>query len=394
MSATSKTIASDIVIVGGGIMGASAAFFLRQRGCSVTLIERGLVGQQASGVNFGNVRRQGRALVQLPLANRASAIWRRMNELLGEQVEYIQSGHIRVCYRDRPEAVGQLEQYANDARPLGLELELLTGSALQSRFSFFGPEVLAGSLSSQDGHANPRLVAPAFARAAQRNGATIVENTHIVHADKQGHDFVVTSADGRVFRAPVLLIAAGAWANALSSAFGEPVDLISRGPTMSVTEPVPYCIEPAVGVFTPLEEESVYFRQIPRGNVVIGGSFRGVAHPDVCRAYVKPENTLSQLRQVRRVAPALQRLHIIRVWSGVEGYSPDNQPVMGASERVSGLYYAFGFSGAGFQVGPGVGETMAELIVTGSTSIPLEPYRMSRFAPAAAVAAAGCARSA
>lgn len=382
MSATLKTIASDVVIVGGGIMGTSAAFFLRQRGCSVTLIERGLVGQQASGVNFGNVRRQGRALVQLPLANRASAIWRRMNELLGEEIEYIQSGHIRVCYRDRPEAVGQLEQYANDARPLGLDLQLLSGPALQSRFPFFGPEVLAGSLSSQDGHANPRLVAPAFARAAQRNGATIVEQTHIVHADKQGHDFVVTSADGRTFRAPVLLITAGAWGNLLSAAFGEGVDLISRGPTMSVTEPVPYCIKPAVGVFTPLEEESVYFRQIPRGNVIIGGSFRGVAHPDLCRAYVKPENTLSQLKQLRRVAPALQRLHIIRVWSGVEGYSPDNQPVMGASERVSGLYHAFGFSGAGFQVGPGVGETMAELIVTGATSIPLEPYRISRFAPA------------
>lgn len=387
MSAINKSIASDVVIIGGGLMGASAAFFLRQRGRSVTLIERGLVGQQASGVNFGNVRRQGRPLVQLPLANRAIAIWRRMNELLGEEVEYIQSGHIRVCYRDRPEAVGPLEQYARDARPLGLELELLSGTALQSRFPFFGPEVLAGSLSSQDGHANPRLVAPAFARAAQRHGATIVEHTHIVHAEKQGEDFVVTSEDGRTFRAPILLITAGAWGNRLSTEFGEPVDIVTRGPTMSVTEPVPYTIRPAVGVYTPLEEESVYFRQIPRGNVIIGGSYRGVAHADVCRAYVKPEYTLSQLRQVRRVAPALQRLHIIRVWSGVEGYLPDNQPVMGASERVSGLYYAFGFSGAGFQLGPGVGETMAELIATGATSIPLEPYRISRFAPAQAAQA-------
>jgi sarcosine oxidase subunit beta len=167
----------------------------------------------------------------------------------------------------------------------------------------------------------------------------------------------------------------------LSAEFGEAEDLITRGPTMSVTEPVPYSIKPTVGVYTPLEEESVYFRQIPRGNVVIGGSFRGVA-PELCHAYVKPEHTLSQLRQVRRVAPGLQRLHIIRVWSGVEGYLPDNQPVLGASARVSGLYYAFGFSGAGFQIGPGVGETMAELIVTGATDIPLEPYRISRFAPA------------
>jgi sarcosine oxidase subunit beta len=76
------------------------------------------------------------------------------------------------------------------------------------------------------------------------------------------------------------------------------------------------------------------------------------------------------------------RLNIIRVWSGVEGYTPDNLPVMGPSQRVSGLYYAFGFSGSGFQIGPGVGEVMAELIATGATRTPIEPYRIGRFAAA------------
>lgn len=371
---------SDVIIVGAGIMGSSAAFFLRQRGCSVTLIERGLAGQQASGTNFGNVRRQGRALVQLALANRAMPIWRGMKELIGEDVEYIQSGHLRVCYRDRPELAARLEDYAREARPLGLNLELLSGTALRSRFPFLGPEVLAASYSPQDGHANPRLVAPAFARAARRSGAAIFENTRIVNAEKDGEDFRVTSEDGRVFRAPALLITAGAWAHVLSAQFGEPIQLVSRGPTMSVTEPVPYSILPAVGVFTPVEAETVYFRQIPRGNVIIGGSYRGEAHTDVCRAYVKPENTLSQLRQIRRLAPALQRLNIIRVWSGIEGYLPDSLPIIGPSERITGLYYAFGFSGAGFQVGPGVGDVMAELIATGATSTPIEAYRISRFA--------------
>lgn len=70
-----KRTEADVVIVGGGFMGVAAAFFLRQRGRSVILLERGLVGQQASGVNFGNVRRQGRYLPQLPLANRSREIW-------------------------------------------------------------------------------------------------------------------------------------------------------------------------------------------------------------------------------------------------------------------------------------------------------------------------------
>lgn len=373
---------SDVIIIGGGIMGTSAAFFLRQHLCKVTLLERGLVGQQASGTNFGNVRRQGRPLLQLPLANRAIEIWRQSKTLLGEDVEYLQAGHIRVCYDNRPELVAKLEEYARDARPLGLDLEILTGAAMRSRFPFLGPQVLAASHSSQDGHANPRLVAPAFARAARRAGAAIFENTRIVNAEKDGDDFRVTSEDGRTFRAPILLVTAGAWADTLCAQFGEPVQLVSRGPTMSVTEPVPYSIAPAVGVFTPAEEETVYFRQIPRGNVIIGGSYRGAAFTDICRAYVKPENTLSQLRQVRRLAPALGRLNIIRVWSGVEGYTPDNLPVIGPSERVGGLYYAFGFCGAGFQIGPGVGDVMAELIAKGATRTPIEAYRIGRFAAA------------
>jgi len=370
---------SDVMIVGGGLMGASTAFFLRRLGISVTLIESDLVGRQASGTNFGNVRRQGRPVHQLALANRALEIWRTANSLLGADVEYLQSGHIRVCYRDRPENLAKMEEYADQARPAGLDLEILSGNALRDRFPFFGPDVLAGSYSALDGHANPRLAAPAFARAAQKLGAQIFENTRIAHITKAGTDFVATAPDGRAFTAPVLLITAGAWAGELSAQFGEPVKLTARGPTMSVTEPVPYAIAPAVGVMTPLEVETVYFRQVARGNIVIGGSTRGPALPDLYRSYVKPQNTLTQLQQIRRLAPALGRLNIIRVWTGIEGYMDDSLPVMGASATTSGLFYAFGFSGSGFQIGPGVGQTMAELIATGATPIDLSPYRVERL---------------
>lgn len=371
---------SDVVIVGGGLMGCSAAFFLRQRGLSVTLLETDLVGRQASGTNFGNVRRQGRPIHQLPLANRALAIWRNARALVGSDLEFMPSGHIRVCYRERPELVGAMEDYADKARDEGLSLELLSGNALRDRFPFFGQDVLAGSYSALDGHANPRLAAPAFARAAIALGAVIHENTRIIAAQKSGEDFVVTAGDGRSFRAPILLVTAGAWGNALSSQFGEPVPVTPRGPNMSVTEPVPYAIAPAVGVMTPLEEETVYFRQVARGNIVIGGSTRGPSFPDQYRAYVKPENLLSQLKHIRRLAPELGRLNIIRVWSGIEGYLPDSLPVMGPSGTTPGLFYAFGFSGSGFQIGPGVGETMAELIATGATDIPIAAYDIGRFA--------------
>jgi len=360
-------------------MGSSAAFFLRQRGLSVTLLETDKVGRQASGTNFGNVRRQGRPIGQLPLANRASRIWRQANALLGSDIEYLQSGHIRVCFRDRPENVGRMEDYAAQARGEGLDLELLSGNMLRDRFPWLGPDVLAGSYSAMDGHANPRLAAPAFARAAVRLGAQLFEDTRIVQAAKTGDDFHLVADDGREFRAPILLVTAGAWAAKITRQFGETVPITPRAPTMSVTEPVPYAILPAVGVMTPDEVETVYFRQVARGNIVLGGSTRAPAYPDEYRSHVLPQNTMTQFEHLRRLAPALARLQVIRVWTGIEGYTDDSLPVMGPSVKVPGLYHAFGFSGSGFQIGPGVGETMAELIATGATDIPIGDYSIGRF---------------
>jgi sarcosine oxidase subunit beta len=373
----SEPVRTDVIVVGGGIMGASTAFFLRQRGRSVALIERGLIGQQASGTNFGNVRRQGRFLQQLPLANRAREIWGRLNELLGEDAEFLPSGHIRVTYTD--EATGKIEAYATEARHYGLNLEMINGNALRDRFPFLGPEVRAGSYSPTDGHANPRLAAPAFGRAAKRAGADVFENTEIATVEKDGEDFRVESTDGRVFRAPLLMISAGAWGNKLSTQFGEPVPLVAHGPQMAVTEPVPYAIEPVLGVSTSVPHEVVYLRQVKRGNIVFGGGNRTIPDLEGRRAYVKPANTLSQLTQITRIVPALSRLNIIRVWSGIESYLPDDIPIMGPSARVSGLHYAFGFCGHGFQLGPGVGDVMAELIDTGKTTTPIEPFAISRF---------------
>lgn len=374
----SEPFRSDVIVVGGGIMGAATAFFLRRRGKSVALIERGLIGQQASGTNFGNVRRQGRFLPQLPLANRSREIWGRLNELIGEDAEFLASGHLRVAYDE--EMTARLETYARDARPYGLDLEIVGGNTLRERFPFLGPEVRAGSYAPHDGHANPRLAAPAFGRAARREGAAVFERTEIIAVERDAGEFRVEAADGRVFRAPQLMISAGAWGNRLSTQFDEPVPLVTHGPQMAVTEPVPYELTPVLGVSTNRLEETVYLRQVKRGNIVFGGAARGPASAETMRAYVKPENTLLQFGQITRIVPALARLNIIRVWSGIESYLPDDIPIMGPSAKVPGLYYAFGFCGHGFQLGPGVGDVMAELIATGQTSTPIEPFAMARFA--------------
>lgn len=371
------TATADVIIVGGGLMGTATAFFLRQRGFSVILLERDLVGQHASGTNFGNVRRQGRFLPQLPLAHRSREIWGRLPELIGEDAEFLPSGHLRLAFR--PEDVARLEAYARDARPWGLGLELISGNALRMRFPFLSPDVLMGSWSPEDGHANPRLAAPAFARAARRGGAVVHEGTEVLAITKTAGDFTVETPRGR-FRAPVLQVSAGAWGGRLAAAFGEAVPIVARGPQMAVTEPMPYRIAPVLGVSTSVPEEGVYLRQVTRGNIVFGGGLRSEASLETKRAPLDPLNTLRQLPQVVRLLPAMRALRVIRSWSGVEGYVEDDIPVMGPSARVAGLFYAFGFCGHGFQLGPGVGATMAELISTGRPGVPIEPFGIARFA--------------
>jgi sarcosine oxidase subunit beta len=380
-----NTLRADVVIVGGGIMGASSAFFLRKRGVSVILLERGLIGQQASGVNFGNVRRMGRPVYELPLANRSREIWLKFRELFGEDAEYMMSGYLRVGFTPAHEE--RMVKYAEDAKDFGLGMQMLSAKALHERFPYLAPELTAGCDSPCDGHANPRLAAPIIGRAAVREGAQVFENTEIVSVEKDGEEFRVTAADGRIFRAPVALITAGAWGNRISTSFGEPVPMIARTPQICVTEPVPYAIGPSISALSDDFDQALYFRQVARGNIVIGGGGRELADIENRRAYVNPRRTLIKLNNAPRVVPAFKHLNIIRVWGGIEGYMEDSRSVMGPSARVPGLYYAFGFSGEGFQMGPGVGNVMAELIHTGATTTPIEHYHISRFAKQAAQAA-------
>jgi sarcosine oxidase subunit beta len=239
--------------------------------------------------------------------------------------------------------------------------------------------VVAGSLAPIDGHANPRLAGPAFARAARRDGARVLEHAEVLQVERDGSGFIAHAADGSRHRGEQLLICSGAWSNRFAEQFGERVPMEARAPQMGVTEPLPFVMGPSFGVSTPIAAEGLYFRQIRRGNVVFGGGCKGVAELDAVRAYVKPDNILRQFRELRRFAPMLAHAQLIRVWSGIEGYCEDGKPVIGASRAVPGVHYAFGLCGEGFAIGPGIGEVMAELIATGASSTPIAPFSIGRF---------------
>ncbi len=366
-------IEADVVIAGGGIMGCSTALHLRLRGRSVVLLERDTVAAHASGVNFGNVRRQRRFLPQLPLAMRSREIWGRLADLVGDTCEFTPAGHVVFAFDEGDMAA--LETYAMRALEYGLELEILGANAVCERWPWVGDGIIGGSWSPNDGHANPRLLAPAFARRARAIGAQILEGATVVEARHDGARFRVATDDGREIAAPVMVNASGAWADTLSAWFGEPVSLVPEAPQQGVTEPLPPLIGPTVGTLA----GDIYLRQVARGNVVFGGG-RGIADAAARRVYTRPQRTLTHFTLIRRLVPALGHARLIRTWAGIEGYMPDDIPVIGPSRTTPGLFHAFGFCGHGFQLGPGVGSVLAELIVDGHSDVPLEPFHIARFA--------------
>jgi sarcosine oxidase subunit beta len=359
----------DVAIVGGGLVGASAALALASKGMRVVLIERRYCGAQASGVNYGGVRCQGRSAEQLPLAMRARRIWDRLVEKIGIDGEFVVSGHLRLA-RNEADMEG-LEAYAQVAAQHGLQLQLMSGEAFRRRYPWLGAAAVGGSLCMSDGHANPRLVSPAFARAARQAGALVRELTAVTGVEHDGKRFMLHAGE-ETFAADWLINAAGAWGLALAERFGDTVPMKPIYPNMWVTEPLPPFLGHNLGVFG----GGLYARQVERGNCVIGG---GRGHGDGDFAQPSSDTTRAVMRDACALLPALRDALLIRSWSGVEGCTPDHNPVISASRKVPRLLHAFGFSGGGFLLAPGVGEVLADLVIDGATETPLDAFDVNRF---------------
>lgn len=362
---------ADVLVIGGGGAGCSAALHLARRGARVILLERDLVGSQASGVNHGGVRQQGRDEAELPLARRAREMWARMRELVGSDLEFDPCGHLKLARSAVEEAA--LQRWNEMAARHGLAPRMLGGNAIRAQHPYFGEAVVAGSLLDDDGTANPRLLSPAFARAAREAGAAVLERHEVTRLSHDGTRFMVT-AGGVEFGAPWLLNCAGYWGGRVASAFGETVPVAPRHPNMLVTEPLPFFVRHSLGVVG----GDVYLRQIPRGNVILGGG-RGEGEADATRTRPLPGPARLAMRKAIALIPRLADAMLIRSWTGTDGGMPDDLPVMGPSRTRPGLVHAFGFSGHGFMLGPAVGAVLAELVLDGRTDVPLEPFDIGRF---------------
>mgnify|MGYP001285066179 CR=1 FL=1 len=371
----SRSAETEVAVIGGGIAGCATALFLRRRDIPVTVLERDRCGIRASGVNFGGVRHQGRDLREIPLSLRGREVWQNLPALIGIDGELMQTGHLRLARS--AEDMQILERYRDEARPLGLELELLGRDALGRRFPWIGAMPVGGSFSPLDGHANPRLVAPAFAVAARAAGAEVREGTEVVAVERDGDVFRLALRGGPELRCRILVNAAGAWGNRIAAFFDEDVSMRAEVPQVMVTEPAPYRVGPVLGVIG----GDLYLRQIPRGNVIFGGGEGVAGGADYLLSRPRPEIAARAASMAARIAPFVEKLSVIRMWTGVDGTTADGCPVVGPSGRVPGLLHAFAFCGHGFQLGPAAGLVLAELIADGRTATSIEGLSIARFQP-------------
>ena len=213
----------------------------------------------------------------------------------------------------------------------GCDLQLLGAAALRAELPWLGHDVVGASLCAEDGHANPRLVGPAFARLARRLGADVREHAAVLSATRGGDGFETRTADLEV-HSRYLVNCAGVGAGRIAAAFGEDVPLQPLVPNMLVTEPLPFFISRSIGVCG----GGIYLRQIARGNAILGGG-GGWGDAESSRSRPLTGSSLAAMANAIAIVPALAGAHVIRSWTGIDGKMPDLIPVIGWSATTPNL---------------------------------------------------------
>ncbi|HZH55608.1 NAD(P)/FAD-dependent oxidoreductase [Yanghanlia caeni] len=365
---------SDVIIVGGGLQGLSSAVHLARRGVSVRLLEAEYCGRHSSGVNAGGVRTLGRHVAEIPLSLAArDRIWHHMEEFAGHDGGFVPSGQLQVCETDADVAAAKARIAELEA--LGYTHETWADQAtVRELVPSMSHHVLGGIWVKDDGYAYPYHVVTAFRASAERAGAEILEQQRVTRLWHEAGVWHVQTQRG-TYEAPIVINTAGAWAGELAEQVGDPVPLLADGLMLMVTQRVAPFVEPVLGAMgRPLS-----FKQYANGTVVIGGSLRCEADPVGRHAIVDMATMRNSAITVTDLFPHLRNMQVVRAWAGVEGFLPDQIPVIGPSVASPGVFHAFGFSAHGFELSPIIGEIMADLVEHGESRLPIHPFRVNRF---------------
>lgn len=371
------TISSaDLVVIGGGIHGCSAALHAAMRGLSVIVVEKDTVGRHASGANAGGVRRLLRDFAEISISVRSMEIWENIGELVDDDCGFKRAPQVQIA--ETEDQLDAMCRRLDELRALGFDHEVILDQAqLRELLPSVTLTAIGGLACLTDGFAQPYQTTFAFQRKAQALGVQFLENVRVLTVQRQRDDWILSCSGGATVIGRNLLNCAGAWAGEIARQLGEEVPITARAPMMSVTSRMPHFCD-AVAIGPPGRPLS--FKQMPNGTVVIGGGRQGSPDPERNATEIDFGELRMQAETAIALFPIMGAASIIRTWAGIEAYTPDELPVIGRSSIAGNAFHAFGFSGHGFQLGPGVGEIMAELIATGTSSAAIQAFTIERFA--------------
>ena len=426
---------AEVVVIGGGIAGVTAAYFLAQAGRRVAVVEKGAVGGEQSSRNWGWCRVQNRDEREIPLMQRSMTLWDSLQDEGGIDVGFRRTG---LVYVTRSESeLARWQGWVTMARGYQQHSRMLSAEEARAMTPGNDGRWIGGVHSPRDGRAEPRRAVPAIAGAARRLGATIHQRCAVRGLDLAGGRVAGVVTERGVIRTSSVLLAGGAWSSLFLRRHGIDLPQSSVRSTVFVTEPAPE-VTPG-GLYTPditiarREDGGYIIAARNRGQIEvtpqglryarkfwptlverrkmvkfgIGGSFfRGpeawtrkwpldrltifeaedmrILDPAPNIAIVEPA-----LAQLATSWPALAGVKMARAWGGWIDSTPDAVPVISAVSALPGLFLSTGYSGHGFGIGPGAGRLAADLVLGTTPCVDPSPFRYERLVDGSPIAKPG-----
>lgn len=364
---------ADVVIIGGGINGAAAAYNLARQGVKdIVVVEKDTICSGSTGRCGAGIRAQWGTLMNCQIAANALSTFEGLKEELGMDIGLNQCGYLMVAYHESE--FEQLKKNICLQNECGIESRLVTKEeAYEICPGLWAEDAVGFTFHAKDGHADPFLTTFAYVEAAKRLGVEFERFTEVqaVNVTAGRVESVLTSR-GTIWTRKVLNCA-GPYSQIIGKMAGVDLPVFSERHEIVITEPVdPGVCPPMLMSFS----GNYYIQQRPHGSIIGGCSPEG--HPQDFANNVSWDFLSHMARVFTKLLPRTKDIRIVRQWAGMYNMTPDRQPLLGTTE-VEGFYISCGYSGHGFMLAPFTGRLMAELIATGNSSMDITMLDYKRF---------------
>lgn len=366
---------ADIIVIGGGVMGASTAYHLAARGMSnVVLLEKEkFFGQGATGRCAGGVRYQFATEVNIRLSQASLPMLANLEAETGQTADYRPSGYLFLLTREQDLPVFR-HNVALQHR-LGVPTEWLDGDEIRRRLPMMRlDDVLAGTINAADGLADPNSVVMGYVGAGQRLGVQAINEVPVTAITVTGGKVSGVETTAGPISAPIVVNAAGPWAGLVGRMAGVDIPITPIRRQMLTTSPLPQI--PAEFPFVIDFAQSLYFHREGNGLLI------GMSNPDQKPGFDQAVDNAWEMEILEAAVdrmPLLERAGLASHWAGLYEVTPDAHPIFGATP-VDGFFVCGGFSGHGFMHGPIAGKLMSEIILDGrSRTVDVSLLDLARF---------------